>query len=41
MESPRNNTKKSLFDFIEDSTAFIQEKIVEIIEKQLYDKRKN
>jgi hypothetical protein len=35
MQSPQNN-KKSLFDFIEESTAFIQEKIIEIIETDEY-----
>lgn len=36
MQSPQNNTKKSLFDFIEESTVFIQEKIIEIIETDEY-----
>jgi hypothetical protein len=35
MQSPQNN-KKSLFDFIEESTVFIQEKIIEIIETDEY-----
>ena len=36
MESSLNNNIKSLFDFIEESTAFIQEKIIEIIETDEY-----